>query len=200
MPTYPGDPPVDVERSATHESDGYRSSLLTLPSHAGTHVDAPAHFAADGATVSDLPVDRFRFDARLVDCTGASDRDPIRPGDLPAATDADCLVLHTGWDAHWGTERYRDHPYLTAEAAALCVERDWAVAVDCYGPDPTPSPNASADEPSTVAAHRELLGAGQVLVENLRGLDALPERFTLRAYPLPVVGGDGAPARAVAEW
>jgi kynurenine formamidase len=72
------------------------------------------------------------------------------------------------------------------------------VATDTLNPDPTPTERATPDEPSGVPAHRALLGAGRLVVENLTGLERLPERVTLHAYPL-AVDADGAPVRAVAE-
>jgi kynurenine formamidase len=49
-----------------------------------------------------------------------------------------------------------------------------------------------------VPAHHALLGEGLPIVENLRNLGALPNRFTLHAYPLRL-DADGAPVRAVAD-
>ncbi|MGH3993020.1 MAG: cyclase family protein [Pseudonocardiaceae bacterium] len=34
------------------------------------------------------------------------------------------MLIHTGWDRHWGTEQYfNGHPHLTADAAEWLVER-----------------------------------------------------------------------------
>ena len=200
---YPGDPPVELAPAATHAADGYRVTELRLGSHAGTHVDAPSHTEPDGRTLDDFAVERFAFDARLVDCSEKGAREPIRRDDLPDDIDAgaDLLVVRTEWDAHWGSDRYFDHPYLTAETAAWCAERGLNVGVDAMSPDPTPSESGSdrADEPSGVPAHRELLGRDRLVVENLTNLGDLPDRFEVRAYPL-ALAADGAPVRAVAVW
>lgn len=198
MQTYPGDPPVSVSPAATMADDGARVTALSLGSHTGTHVDAPAHTEADGATLGAFDIDDFRFSARLVDVTDLDDREAIGPGRLPDRVDADCLVFHTGWDRFWGTDRYLDHPHLGADAAEWCAERGLAVATDTLSPDPTPSAS-SADHDAGFPAHHALLGAGRLILENLTDLDGLPERFTLHAFPLSL-DGDGAPVRAVAEW
>ena len=200
--TYPGDPPVAVEPHATLDADGFRLSSLSLGTHAGTHLDAPCHTEPDGASVDEMPVSTFAFDAVLARLDGdAGPREPIIVEALPPVPDdADCLVIDTGWAAHWGTRRYVDHPYLDADTAAYCADRGLSVAVDAPSVDPSPSENSGDDEPSGHPAHHELLGAGRVIVENLTNLDGLPQRFELRAYPLPIVGGDGSPVRAVAEW
>lgn len=213
MQTYPGDPPVSIRPAATMGDDGVRVSALSLGSHAGTHVDAPAHTEPDGATLGAFDVSAFRFAARLVDVTGLADRTAIRPAvlpDLDDAGDVDCLVFHTGWDAHWGADRYLDHPYLAPETARWCADRGFAVGLDALSPDPTPpdvgdvAGDAGGDSGDThpddaLAAHHALLGADCLLLENLTDLGSLPDRFTLHAPPL-ALDGDGAPVRAVAEF
>jgi kynurenine formamidase len=65
------------------------------------------------------------------------------------------------------------------------------VGVDAPSVDPVGS--------SDFAVHRLLLGSGKILVENLRGLEGLPEgRFTFSCLPLAIAGGDGSPVRAAA--
>ena len=199
MPTYPGDPPVSVAPHATVEADGYRVAAVECGTHAGTHVDAPSHTEPDGRTIDEFPVGTFAFDARLVDLRGRDPRAAVRPEDLPE-TDAGMVVLRTGWAERWGEPSYFDHPYLSRAAAEHCAERGYHVATDGASVDPSPSGTdaATAAEPDGVPAHRALLGAERLIVENLTNLDGLPDRFELRAYPLRIAGGDGAPARAVA--
>ena len=48
------------------------------------------------------------------------------------------------------------------------------------------------------ATHVELLGAGDVVVENLVNLSKLPELCDVSMLPMPFVGVDGSPVRAVA--
>ena len=195
MQTYPGDPDVAVRNHASHDADGYRVDAVELGSHAGTHVDAPAHVVPDGKTLDAYPPDRFVFDAARVDCRDLDARDPV-PAERVPDGDVDCVVLWTGWDEHWGTERYLNHPYLSPAAARRCADRGLAVASDTLNPDPTPTASAAAHEPEGFAAHHALLEADCLVIENLTNLGSVPERFELRAYPL-ALGGDGAPVRAV---
>ena len=120
MPTYPGDPDVTLAPDATHETDGYATSELRTGTHAGTHVDAPRHTLPAGETLDEVDAGQFAADARLVDCRPLEPREAITAEALPEpdALDAevDLLVLRTGWAAHWGSDRYRDHPYLTPAA------------------------------------------------------------------------------------
>lgn len=198
MPTYPGDPAVEVTPHASFESAGYRSTALQLGSHAGTHVDAPSHTEPDGRSLGEFPVEAFRFDARLA-AVDAAPREAIGVDALPEPDGCDLLVVRTGWEAHWGSDRYRDHPYLSRDAAAWCAERGYHVGIDAFSVDPTPSENQRVDEPEGVPAHHELLGNGRLILENLTSLDGLPERFAVHAYPL-ALDADAAPVRAVAEF
>ncbi|ELZ44878.1 cyclase family protein [Halorubrum californiense DSM 19288] len=207
MPTYPGDPDVTLAPDATHEADGYATSELRTGTHAGTHVDAPRHTLPDGEALDDRAVGRFAFDARLVDLRALKPREAIGPDALPEPSDldpgVDLLVLRTGWASHWGDDRYRDHPYLTAAAAERCRAAGVGVGLDTFGPDPTPAADSlehPADEPDGTPAHDALLSDSLPIVENLRGLDGLPDRFRLYAFPLRLRDADGSPVRAVAEW
>jgi kynurenine formamidase len=201
MPVYPGSRPVGVETVTTVESDGSRVTELDLDTHVGTHVDAPAHTLADGATLADFDVTDFAFDARMVDCTGVSAREGIGADALGEPSDHDLLVVRTGWDRYWGTDRYRDHPYLTADAAAWCAEHGYSVGLDTFGPDPTPSIDPERErepEPEGLPAHDALFAEGQFIVENLRGLERLPAEFELTATPL-ALDAEASPVRAVAH-
>ncbi|WP_029601765.1 cyclase family protein [Halococcus hamelinensis] len=195
MTVYPGDPSVCVEPHAAYDQDSYRVSAVQLGSHTGTHIDAPSHVLADGRTLDAYSLERFTFDAVRIDCTGSSDREPITVEDVPD-DEADIALFWTDWSTLWGTERYLDHPYLTPDAAAVCAERGYAVGIDALSPDPTPTQNSEETDPSGLQAHHTLLGADNLIIENLRNLGKLPDRFELRAYPL-ALGGDGAPVRAV---
>mgnify|MGYP000129704946 CR=1 FL=1 len=195
---YPGDPPARVTPHATMTEDGYRVAELACSTHSGTHVDAPSHLREDGASLGAFDVAEFRFDARVLDCTDLGAREQI-PAERVPETDADLLLVHTGFATHWGDDEYLDHPYLSAPAAERCAGRECAVGLDAASVDPTPSPNASDDEPAGYPAHHALLGAGLPILENLANLSGLPERVTVHGYPLPV-DADGAPARVVAEF
>jgi kynurenine formamidase len=103
------------------------------------------------------------------------------------------VLLHTGWDAHWRTERYFEgHPFLTAAGAEWLAGQGAAlVGVDSLNIDDT----ADLRRP----AHTILLGRDIPVVEHLCGLDRLPDTgFRFFAVPVKVRGLGTFPVRAFA--
>ena len=64
LPVWPGDANIALERvlDLSH-GDEASVSRLACSVHSGTHVDAPAHFIADGTTVDELPLDILKGSA-----------------------------------------------------------------------------------------------------------------------------------------
>ncbi|KAJ7634729.1 hypothetical protein FB45DRAFT_671027, partial [Roridomyces roridus] len=82
MQVYPGDPTSSCSPAASIAKDGYAVCSLSLGSQTGTHVDAPAHFFANGQTISQLPLAIFMGRAVVVDLTRKSARQVILWDDL----------------------------------------------------------------------------------------------------------------------
>src|SRR3712207_1183944 len=148
-----------------------------MGSQTGTHVDAPYHFLDDGARIDELPLEYFLGPAVVADVRGKPPHGRVEWADLqPCAhllAPGRILLLRTGWDEHWGTDAYFDHPYLTGDAAARVVAAGVrTVGLDALSLDETVVGGAPADG---FAAHLEVPGAGGVIVVNLRGLGALPQ-------------------------
>ena len=195
-PVYPGSPAPRLTPAADMERDHYRETLLTIGSHTGTHMDAPRHILPRGAALDTLPPDRFCGDAVVADVTGLT---AVTAGFLrrlePRLRQAEFLLLRSGYDQYWGTERYFDDawPVLTEDAARYLLTFPLkGVGVDSLSVD-----RLNGDLP----IHRILLGGGLVLVENLR-LSPLAGTDTVRFFALPLhyANADGAPVRAVAEF
>jgi arylformamidase len=191
LATFPGDPPVRVE--ATHRiADGqpYNVTRLTLGTHAGTHVDAPAHFLRDGATVDDLPLDILTGKARVVALTGraAVTRADLQELDLTSVLRLLIRTRNSG--SLRGRPFQEDFTYLEPDAARHLVDAGikllgWDyLSVEKYG---------SAD----YATHHVLLEAGVIIVEGLDLSEAEPGFYEMTCLPLRIAGGDGAPARVV---
>jgi kynurenine formamidase len=199
-PNCPVHPPVRVEYGATHPKDGWQLELLTIASHTGSHVDAPLHKIAGGASLDDVPLDRFVGPAVIVDLRGIGPETPITEQHLAPKLDLalrDMIVLlNTGW----GEKRARDEtwhyrsPYLSPAGAQWLVERGInGVGIDHY------SIGGSAD-PDNALTHEILLGAGVWVVEDLRFPPealAAPRPATLWCLPINMRGFSGTFCRPV---
>ncbi|MFD8819100.1 cyclase family protein, partial [Streptomyces sp. NPDC059627] len=159
MPVYPGDPEVDIRPALTAAQDGVNVLQVHMGSQSGTHVDAPSHIEDGLPALDQLPLDRFDGPAHVVDARGLAPRAAIGPELLARVPAGRIVLIATGWSAHWGTDAYHAHPYLTEEAAALLVARGvHTVGIDALSVDPTPG--------ETQPAHPNLCGADAGLAEN----------------------------------
>jgi arylformamidase len=198
QPNFPLDPPLRVKVFNTIASIGYNITEMSLATHQGTHLDAPYHFYDDGATVDQIPLERFLGPAVLADLAPGSclaAKTPITVEMLtphaekfrPGAR----VIYRTGWDRAFGQPAFfTDFPSMTLEAAQWIASR----RIGLLGMD-TPTPSAEWKP-----VHLTLLAKGVevVIVEALTNLDKLPEHFVLMAFPLKIAGRDGSPIRAVA--
>jgi len=195
----PGHPRPRFEPLTSLERDGVRNTAMTLSIHTGTHIDAPSHFIQEGATIDEIPIDRFRrpgvrLDLRNMAKPGA----PITLEHLksagfdPSETRDTILMLASGWtDQAWESEQlYETNPYLAQDAAeALAEASPSALGLDFAVDDTEPWPN-----------HTVLLSVGVLLIENLMRLPELPrDGFGVMAFPLKLVGENGGPSRVVVE-
>ena len=194
MQCFPGDMTPAIERL---EADGFRTANVSLCSHAGTHMDAPAHIISERLTLDAMPPETFWGLALLADVRGAAGREIEIEDVAPHAeklAEADFLLLRTGWEEKFGTAEYlTDFPTLSREAAEYAL----SLGLRGFGFDTISADRVESEE---CPIHKTLLGAGAVLIENLRGLGALPEgeTFLLAALPMPLAQADGAPARVMA--
>jgi arylformamidase len=104
------------------------------------------------------------------------------------------VLFHTGWDVHWGTERYGapEHPFLAEVLAGqLVAARAAVVGIDSVNIDST----GTGERP----VHSALLAAGIPIVEHLCRLGDIDGRpFSFTAVPPAVAGMGTFPVRALA--
>jgi arylformamidase len=190
MTGYPGDPAFVLESVARLGEAPFASSRLSASTHAGTHVDAPAHFVAGGATVDQLPLEILLGKARVVELLvrEKADREDLEALDL---RDDLRVLLKTRMSGQLLKPGYHeDHVFLTEDAAVYLAQAGIKLvgfdylSVDRFG---------SADFP----AHRALLGAGVIVLEGLDLSGVEPGEYEMACLPLRIAGGDGAPARVV---
>ena len=191
MPSFPGDPPLAVERLRTLErGDPYNISRLSLGSHAGTHVDPPVHFVPGGRAVDRLDLGSLNGPCRVVETDSRSRTvGPEAVNGLPPGTER--VLFRTANSARWARslEFFSDYVGLSPEAANALVER----GVRLVGLD---SLSVENDPSGAFPVHHILLGRGILILEGLL-LDGVPGgEYLLECLPLRLRDGDGGPARA----
>ncbi len=194
MVVWPGERPFEMRRVRSLEQDGANVSELCLGSHAGTHVDASAHFVAGGRGVDRLPVDVLNGPADVADLSGVESA--ISAADLEAAhLPADCqrLLLRTRNSLYWerAADRFHeDYVALSVEAADWVVQRGIRlVGIDYLSIEPYRLPGHPV--------HRALLGAQVIVLETIDLSRVAAGRYHLSCLPLFIAGADGAPTRAI---
>jgi len=198
MPYFPGTEPPVFSRPFTLASHGFAEQRITLLTHTGTHMDAPAHILAAGATLEKLGLPHFVGSAVALDLTrlpgaeiGVDDLRPFRQ----LLAGKDFVLLRTGWSAHWGEAAYfSGYPVLSAAAALWLAELDFkGIGTDTISFD--------AHDSSALPVHRTFLARDIVLIENLVNLEKVPAgEFFFCCLPLKIAETDGAPVRAIALW
>ncbi|MGH7231004.1 MAG: cyclase family protein [Nitrospiraceae bacterium] len=193
----------------------YASADFSASEHGGTHMDAPLHFAQNGISLDQIPVERLTGPAIVIDmraqCEANADyaltvQDVLawegRYGEIPRGA---LVFLWSGWDRRWpnkdrylGTETPDDprtlhFPGLSPEAAELLIAQRniHGVGIDTASIDPGRSQD--------FLTHRLLSAAGVYALENVVALDRVPSTgATIWALPMKIAGGTGGPVRIIA--
>jgi arylformamidase len=197
MVTYKGLPAPIIcdflsrEASRKNYADGteFQIGRIEMVSNTGTYLDTPFHRYADGDDLAAVSLERVTALPAIVVVANVRRIDVAAFASAPVQGKA--VLVATGWDQHWRTDRYfENHPYLTAEAALWLRDQGaLLVGIDSHNIDDTSGKSRPV--------HTILLGAGIPIVEHLTGLDQLPaDGFTFCAPPPRVAGMGTFPVRA----
>jgi arylformamidase len=193
-PVYEGDAPMRFDfLKDMRRGDALTLSAYSLGAHSGTHVDAPMHFVAGGASVDRLPIAPFIGPARVIEIAdGVQAIDAAELG-RHRWQGSPRLLFRTRSSARgWMSSAtfHRDFAYVAPDAAQLMAD----AGVVLVGIDYISAEQFGAPAPRT---HQILLGRGIPIVEGL-SLSGVPEgEYELIVLPIKVAGHEGAPARAV---
>lgn len=196
MPVYPGTEPPRLTPVALWETDHYKETLLSMYSHTGTHMDAPAHIFPSGRTLDQFPPEQFLGSALVIDCRSLKAGEPITMAQLHPygnlAEQADFLLFNTGWDTFWGTDAYfGDYPCVDDGLLNFIIAGQYkGIGFDTISLDPV----------GIIPRHRKLFGSrDMVILENLKDLHLCSGGLIhLSCCPLKTENSDGAPVRAIA--
>ncbi|KAG8178726.1 hypothetical protein JTE90_025454 [Oedothorax gibbosus] len=193
-----------------------QSEEYSSTTHAGTHMDAPAHFVPAGTTIDQIKLDRFIGPAAVIDIAQRAAVDPdteVTVGDLLAweelagrTLDGTIIFMRSGWGAkyrnataYYGTpdndvSKLR-FPGFSPEAARWLVENR---NIRGTGVDTLSLDRGISED---FWAHRMLLGNEIFILENVANLEKMPlYGATVYVMPMKIAGASGAPTRVVATY
>ncbi len=194
----PGKEQYALDLGRHNDRQGERGDIMStvyLWSHVGTHVEAPLHYLASGSDTAGIAVEKLMGPAIVLDFRSKKVNEAITLEEVKAAGDiqvGDRVMTMTGRHVQYRTPQSHERPYLTEEAVRWLVEDR---KISCLGTD------SSGYEVRGVSHHPDHLlitGADIPVLECLANLTELKTpRFFLIALPIPVVGLDACPVRAI---
>jgi len=189
MVHWPGDPEIKVSKLAEISKGAVCNvSHLSLSAHTGTHMDAPLHFLADGASMDTLPFEATIGVARVIEI---HDPHSIKREELEGHNPrpGERLLFKTRNSGQ--SDKFDENFVFIAKEAAslLAAARVRTVGVDYL--------SVGGYHQDGIETHHELLRAGIWIIEGLRLEKIVPGTYELVCLPIRVAGADGAPARAI---
>lgn len=192
MAHWPGDPAFRLTRpQELSRGDRCTVSEIALGVHTGTHMDAPSHFIAGGASMDALPMDAVVGSARVIpiDDPRIVSVTELKPHGIEAG---ERILFKTRNSPRcWDTDVFiEDFVYIPRDTAAYLVERGVrTVGIDYL--------SVAGYEQDTVETHRALLEGGVWIIEGLNLTEVPPGPCELLCLPMRIAGAEGAPARAL---
>lgn len=178
---FPGDePPQKEEVMRMSEGALYNLTSLHMCAHNGTHVDAPFHFIADGATIEEIPLDKMIGPAFVA----------VADGEVTESVAKEILKKANSADKEAARKLLiKGRGVVSVEAAEVFAQAGVdLIGVELQSVGPVEAP---------MAVHKVLLGAEVVLLEGIRLGEVKEGVYILNAAPISLGGSDGAPCRAV---
>ena len=191
-PLYPGDPAPRAELlTSIAAGDALTASLLHLPVHAGTHVDLPAHFIADGQALGDYPIERFVGPAWVLDLSDvetAITRQRLAAETIPGERH---ILVKTGNSRRLAEPCFcPDYVHFVPDAIEHLLRlRPSSLGFDYYSLD---APDAAA-----FPAHRRCAEAGLPVFVCLDLTRCPAGSCWFAGLPLAMPTLEGAPVRAI---
>jgi len=198
---------------------GWANDNITLITHAGTHLDAPWHYAPEAAgepamTIDQVPLEWCYSDGVVLDFREKEDGERITPSDLEQELKRinyqlkpfDIVLIMTGVDKYWGsTEYFSRGAGMTKESVLWLTEKGIRVmGIDAWGFD---RPFASIIEEYKQTGDSSIIWeahyAGREVpychIEKLANLDKLPPfGFKVACFPVKITKASAGWCRAVA--
>jgi arylformamidase len=175
------------------KGDALTLSAYSMGAHSGTHIDAPMHFVAGGASIDRVSLEPLIGPARVIEIPDGVQAIDAAELDRHDWRGAERVLFRTrsslrGWMK--SPTFHRDFAYIAPDAAQLLAD----AGVRLVGIDYISAEQFGVPAPRT---HQILLGKGIPIVEGLALERVDAGEYDLIVLPLKVGGHEGAPARAI---
>lgn len=175
----------------------YILSEVVFSSHVGTHIEFPYHHLKEGQNAADFPIEKLIGEAVVLDFSSKRDREGITLDELKAhkhkIKTEDILLIKTGFDKLFQTERWMEQPHITTEGIQWLIDEK---KIKCLGTDA-----ASIEMPDTnyQPNHMLLFENNIPMIESMTNFSSLQKkRFLIFILSLPIEGLDACPVRIIA--
>lgn len=189
LAVWPGDtPPTRQVLLDFARGDNLTLSTLQATVHLGAHADAPSHYGPGAPAIDQRPLDVYIGPCQVIHVPAARGA-RIGPEVLAGLVHAPRVLIATG--------TYPDPTRFNQDFAALApelVDHLHARGVRLVGVD-TPSVDLFDDK--NLTAHGRFLVHDMTILEGLVLRDVPAGEYELIALPLPLVGFDASPVRAI---
>jgi kynurenine formamidase len=184
----------------------HQSTIIDMPVHAATHMDAPLHYVEGGESIDQIPLEMTMGEAAVVDLSYKGENEGITLDDLKEhgrhMRAGDFVLLRTDWpERMWGgLEFWSRAPYLTEDGARWLADKR-PKAVGCDFPQDWAIRKLAQGEPdkSEFVVHNVFMPRGILNIEYLTNLKSIKgKRCQFMAIPLKLKGIEGSPVRAIA--
>lgn len=189
-PTWRNEQPFTLEKVKTIKQDGANVTRIIIGSHAGTHIDAPKHFIEGGESVENIPLDALIGPCRVLHMPGLDGLISVQDIESYDVKKGERILLRANDGLLDDPTFHPTFHSISEEAAQFLVEKKvQLVGIDYLSVEQSGTPGHPT--------HRALLEADIVVAEGVYLNGVAPGEYTLYCLPLKILGGDGAPVRAV---
>lgn len=189
---FPGDAPLRIKRLKSIEEDGYFLSELSSSMHIGTHLDFKTHVLKES---EDLSFDAFIGRANVIYVTPR--QGVVRTKDIEMAyqyieNKESMLLISTNRADMVNTKAYFNYPKFEPAIIEFLNKNK----IKLLGAD---LPSFEYTEGDLLNMHRDCLGQGTYLLENVMQLNCLSSHIELVILPLPIKGLEASLVRPIAK-
>jgi arylformamidase len=175
------DPPLEFSDWSSIQKEGFRVSRLSLGTQSGTHIDAPAHFLENGATLETLSPDHLIGNYFLLNLPCSASLSDVAES-LKTYSEEKILFLRTPENQVSQIEREAVQKILSLPPVVLVLSGEIGI-----------------EDSESFEFHRLTAQAGKFLVEDLDQKEAhrVSGNGEIFTFPLRLVGVSGSPCRVM---